>query len=90
MAWRASLDSAYFAHTPAEWARLAETFGADYALVDRERTPTPPAGEPVIVEGRWAVIPLRGPASAEGSQSEGVWKSDDPPSGADPAPPETR
>ena len=58
MAWRASLDSAYFAHTPAGWARLGDTFGADYALVDREQTPTPPAGEPVIERGRWAVYAL--------------------------------
>ncbi len=57
--WRASLDSAYAAHTPAEWAALGETFGADYAFVDRTQTPTPPAGEPVVTAGRWAVYPLR-------------------------------
>ncbi len=57
-AWRGSLDSAYHAHTPDEWAALADTFRADYALVDRTETPTPPAGEPVLVEGRWAVYAL--------------------------------
>ena len=57
-AWRRTLDPAYHAHTPAEWAALAEHFGADFALVDTTQTPTPPAGEPVHVEGRWAVYRL--------------------------------
>ena len=37
---------------------LAPYHLADYALVDREQTPTPPAGEPVIERGRWAVYAL--------------------------------
>ncbi|PAP77766.1 DUF6798 domain-containing protein [Rubrivirga marina] len=59
VAWRASLDSAYAAHTPAEWSALAETFDADYALVDRSITPTPPAGAPAFATDRWAVYRLR-------------------------------
>ena len=58
-AWRASLDSAYAAHTPAAWAALADTFDADYALVDRSATPTPPAGDPAFATDRWAVYRLR-------------------------------
>ena len=58
-AWRASLDSAYAAHTPAEWAALSDTFDADYALVDRSLTPTPPAGDPAFATDRWAVYRLR-------------------------------
>lgn len=58
VSWRASLDSAYFAHTPPEWAALADAFDADYALVDRTQTPTPPAPAPVAVAGRWAVYQL--------------------------------
>ena len=58
-AWRASLDSAYAAHTPAGWAALADTFDADYALIDRALTPTPPAGAPVFATDRWAVYRLR-------------------------------
>ena len=57
-AWRASLDAAYHAHTPPEWAALADTFDADYALVDRAATPTPPAGAPEATAGRWAVYRL--------------------------------
>ena len=57
-AWREALDPAYYAHTTAEWAALAETFGADYALVDRSQTPTPPAGTPVYQAGVWAVYAL--------------------------------
>ena len=57
-AWRDALDPAYHAHTTAEWAALANTFGADYALVDRSQTPTPPAGEPVFQAGVWAVYAL--------------------------------
>ena len=57
-AWRDGLDPAYGAHTPTEWARLARTFGADYALVDLAQTPTPPAGEPVYRAGDWAVFRL--------------------------------
>ncbi len=57
-AWRDALDPAYHAHSPAEWARLADTFGTDYALVDRSQTPTPPAGEPVFQAGDWAVYAL--------------------------------
>ena len=61
-AWRDALDPAYHAHSTAGWAGLAETFGADYALVDRSQTPTPPAGEPVYQAGVWAVYALRPPA----------------------------
>ena len=58
-AWRSSLDSAYHAHRPAEWAALARRFDADYALVDRSATPTPPPGTPEATVGRWAVYRLR-------------------------------
>lgn len=54
--WREALDPAY--HATAEWAALAETFGADFALVDLDQTPTPPAGPPVHQSGRWAVFAL--------------------------------
>ena len=57
--WRSSLDSAYHAHTPAEWAALAESFDADFALIDTTLAPTPPAGRPVFRAGPWAVVPLR-------------------------------
>ncbi len=57
-AWREALDPAYHAHTAAEWAALAQTFGADYALVDLRQTPTPPAGAPVYRSGSWAVFAL--------------------------------
>ena len=56
--WREALDPAYHAHTPAEWRRLADAFGADYALVDLGQTPTPPAGDPLYRAGDWAVYPL--------------------------------
>ena len=56
--WRESLDPAYHAHTAAEWAALARTFGADFALVDLGQTPTPPAGTPVYRSGPWAVFRL--------------------------------
>ena len=39
----------------AQWAALGQAFGADYALIDRTQTPTPPAGEPVVEAGPWAV-----------------------------------
>jgi len=55
--WRASLDSAYFAHD--DWPALADTFDADYALLDLRETPTPPARAPVFVSGDWAVFRLR-------------------------------
>ena len=57
--WREALDPAYHAHTPREWARLGDAFDADYALVDRRATATPPDGEPVYADGAWAVYPLR-------------------------------
>ncbi len=65
--WRAALDSAYASHTPAEWDALAARFHADYALLDREATRTPPTGPPVFEAGRWAVYrlaPPRGEAAA--------------------------
>ena len=65
-AWRAALDPAYYAHTPAEWAALARAFGADYALVDARQTPTPPAGAPVYRAGRWAVYALDPTAAGAG------------------------
>ena len=56
--WREALDPAYHAHATAEWAALAQTFGADYALVDLDQTPTPPAGAPAYRSGPWAVFAL--------------------------------
>ncbi len=68
-AWRASLDSAYFAHTPAEWEDVAARFGADYALLDRQSTRTPPTGRPVFEAGRWAVYRL-----ARGTERNRGWR----------------
>ena len=60
-AWRSALDSAYFSHTPAEWDALAARFGADYALLDRTASRTPPTGGPVFQAGPWAVYRLTAP-----------------------------
>jgi hypothetical protein len=58
LAFARALDEAYAANDPADWARLAERFGAEFALVDARRTPRPPLGEPVVRVGNWAVYPL--------------------------------
>lgn len=52
------LDEAYAANAPPDWTRLAERFGADFALVDARQTPRPPPGEAVVRAGNWAVYPL--------------------------------
>lgn len=57
-----ALDAAYAANGPEDWARLARRFGAEYALVEAERTPDPPPGEPAARAGRWAVYRLEGAA----------------------------
>ncbi|WP_412068193.1 DUF6798 domain-containing protein [Rubrivirga sp. IMCC43871] len=58
-AFAEALDAAYAANRVTDWQRLAEAWGVDYALVDREGTPTPPDAEPVFASGRWAIVPLR-------------------------------
>ncbi len=54
MAWRESLDPAYYATT--DWDALAQYFDADHALIDLSQTPTPPRGQPLFVAGDWAVF----------------------------------
>lgn len=56
--WQADLDRAYHAHTPAEWGTLADTFEADYALVDATLLQTPPTRLPLAEAGPWAVYRL--------------------------------
>lgn len=60
-AFAEALDAAYAANDADDWRRIADQWGADYALVDREATPTPPASEPAFASGRWAVYPLGPP-----------------------------
>ena len=60
-AFAAALDSAYHAHTAADWRRLGERFDADYALLNRRVAADPPA-DPAFAAGDWAVYPLRPPS----------------------------
>ena len=53
-----TIDEAYAANDDADWAHLAERFGAEFALVNARHTPRPPPGEPVVRVGDWSVYPL--------------------------------
>lgn len=58
LAFVETLDIAYAANAPADWARLARRYGAEYALVETDRTTHPPSAAPMIEVGRWAVYRL--------------------------------
>lgn len=59
--WQADLDRAYHAHSRARWVTLADTFEADYALVDTTLLQTPPTDDLVAEAGPWAVYRMNRP-----------------------------
>ena len=67
LGWQADLDRAYHAHSRASWAELAETFDADYALVDTTLLQTPPTDRPAAAAGPWAVYDLGRPRGGAGA-----------------------
>lgn len=64
LAYASALDNAYAQNGRGDWQGIADTFGAEFALVDRTRTPTPPAGAPLVEQGSWAVYALPPPRIA--------------------------
>jgi hypothetical protein len=60
-AWQRDLDAAYGQNDLADWTRLTEHYGLDYALVDRESVP--PGSRVVYRNADWAVLDFGPPAT---------------------------